>query len=66
MNNSEYIKELKTLQSEFNSLTCDLNLREWRKFRTSEYWLSDKMDKIDSLKHKIRIIEKYKSIARPR
>ncbi len=66
MNNSQINKELKRLEFEFHLASNDLSILEWRKIRTSEYWLSDKMNKLDSLKHKIRIIEKYKSIVRPR
>ncbi len=47
------------LQEDFASLTKQFDLEDWRTVRTPHYWLSDKMDRTNSLQHKINLINYY-------
>jgi|688.fasta_scaffold2692112_2 hypothetical protein len=51
--------KLTMLQEDFASLTKQFDLEDWRTVRTPHYWLSDKMDRTNSLQHKINLINYY-------
>ncbi len=53
--------EYKVLNNTFGSITSDLSLKDWRKIRTSDYWMCDRIKSdVDKLRFKIDFIQNWK------